>query len=210
MNPAQPLRILAVPVMLWRRLFGSRGAAKPLSDAELHELARFLGGDHGVPGLGALANIHALDGYLTGIAVGPQPVHPADWLELAFGHTGAPPLRIGRLMQRHMETIARQCAQQPPGYRPLLQTHPQLGEPSLDDWCRGFTLATLLHNREWSRLLRKKDSATWLRPIWSRADAQIPANHQGKPRGFLAEAAALDLEGIKAAVVKLAGCWPQN
>ena len=208
-RPVQPLRILTVPILLWRKLFGHPGA-KPLSDAELRELADFLERDHGQPGLGTLANIHALDGYLTSLAVGPQPIHPGDWLELVFGHAGAPPLRIGRLMQRRMEAVARQCAQQPPEYQPLLETHPKLGEASLDAWCRGFTLGTILRDREWRRLLRKKDSNAWLRPIWSRADAQIPANHQGKPTGSLEEAAALDLAGIKSAVVKLPSCWPRS
>ena len=151
---------------------------KPLSDAELQRLAKWLARHQ--PHDGWLADIHALDGFLACVIVGPEPIGPGEWIGWMFKQGGVPAdaNRMLALMARHMNGIADQLVSRPVRYTPLIETHPQLASAAdpLDAWCQGFMTATALRDRQWEKLLRKKkDLAAWVHPIWQRASAVGPA-----------------------------------
>ena len=143
---------------------------QPLSDDELNHLAKWLARHK--PHDGWLADIHALDGFLTCIVVGPALIGPGEWLAWMFKARQPPAFeRNLPLIMRRMNAIADQCAARPRSYRPLLETHSHLrgrADP-LDAWCQGFMTATVLRDRQWEKLLKKRDLALWLYPIWERA-----------------------------------------
>jgi len=163
---------------------------RPISGTQLRKLAKWLSLHQ--PRGGSLGDIHALDGYLTGIVVGPQAVMPGTWIDDLF--PGAVPRDIDAYLQliaQHMNGIAGQCSQRLPDCRPLLETHPQLSgqRDPMVAWCQGFVAATELRQAQWARLLRRKDAAAWLQPIRQCAE------------GDKNTAAPLDLHTLKTAVL---------
>jgi yecA family protein len=134
---------------------------RPLSEAERARLNRWLVRHR--PHDGWVADIHALDGYLACVVVGPSAVPPGEWLGWLFeGVLPAGGEDIVPLMVRHMNEIAAQCAGRPPRYSPVLETHPQLAgrRAPLQAWCRGFMTASVLREAQWQKLLCKGDMAT--------------------------------------------------
>ncbi|MBI1686910.1 UPF0149 family protein [Caulobacter hibisci] len=109
-----------------------------------------------------------LDGFLTGVAVGPELVMPAEWLPLVWG--GAePPFAdeleaqkvLGAIMNRY-NTILRGL-----GARVLdpifLET--ETGEIIASDWAEGFVMAVSLRYAAWDRLLSSETDGHLLTPL---------------------------------------------
>ncbi|MBA3810866.1 MAG: UPF0149 family protein [Caulobacteraceae bacterium] len=109
-----------------------------------------------------------LDGFLTGIAIGPEPIMPSEWLPLVWG--GEAPVFadgqeaqavLGAIMSRYNE-IVREVADG--SFQPILWAAPD-GIEIAADWAEGFGLAVSLRPTAWDPLLKSKRHALLLFPI---------------------------------------------
>jgi uncharacterized protein len=132
----------------------------PLSDDELQALDDLL---LALPSDAAL-NIEALDGYLTGLLIGPSlraGLPTADWLPMVWGGDGpdGAPFASNRqrkratvLVLRHLQALACLLKADPEAWQPIFSVAEQ-GEQewvSAQDWCTGFLQAVDLAPEAWS------------------------------------------------------------
>ncbi len=127
---------------------------KPLSEAELYDLAGFLESPLVPP---TTMRISAVNGLLTSIIIGPRPVPPNVWMRYIWGQ-GEPRWQsqqqaehVASLLVRHLNTIALLLAQQPPQFAPLTYTRHE-GDKATEivtDWCFGFCCGVKLDNAAW-------------------------------------------------------------
>lgn len=127
---------------------------KPLTEAELYELASFLESPLVPP---STMRVSAVNGLLTSIIIGPRPIPPNLWMNYIWGQ-GQPRWqsaqqaeRVASLLVRHLNTIAMLLAAQPPRYQPLTYTHHHHGKATeiVTDWCFGFLAGVKLDNEAW-------------------------------------------------------------
>jgi uncharacterized protein len=177
------------------------------SDRELEALDRFLKSDRSPPNSMLLSE---LDGFLTGISVGPQLVRPSDWLSLvwggeapAFASADEATAIVSSLMRRRNE-ILREIAND--AFAPVFWKDRD-GTIIAADWAEGFVQAIKLRMDAWKPLFTSRRSARLLVPIlWHCRDEQGrsllgfgPAADDG-----LVEAAA---ELIPNCVAEIAAYW---
>jgi uncharacterized protein len=137
----------------------------PLTEAELESLDELL---QTLPVDGAMP-LDGLDGYLTGLLVGPAPLPPtADWLPLVWGGDPAPgtpaPFQSNQkkkrttvLVLRHLRAIAAQLEADPANWEPVFNVAAAPGADGEEladagDWCLGFLAATDLAPDAWAPL----------------------------------------------------------
>lgn len=147
----------------------------PLSDDELSALDDQLAD---LPGDGAL-NIEALDGYLCGLLLSPQPLAErpgADWLPLIWSSEGAEadPFGSGKQRKRlvlavlrHLRALDHELHQNPQAWEPILSVAEDDEGEWVDalDWCAGFMLAVDLDAEAWAPRLQDPEWAELLAPI---------------------------------------------
>jgi uncharacterized protein len=111
-----------------------------------------------------------LDGFLTGIAIGPELVKPSEWLPVIWGDEepvfeGIEQARtvIGVIMGRYNE-ILRVLDTDPEAYDPLFWEGPD-GEVIAADWAEGFADAIRLRPEAWRPLLEDREALVMLMPI---------------------------------------------
>jgi uncharacterized protein len=130
----------------------------------LDELARYLSSDDAPPHCMLLSE---LDGFLTGIAVGPDPVMPSEWLPIvwggvapAFADDGLARAVHDAIIGRYEEIVAdvKDDTVQPILWRP------RDGTVIASDWAEGFVEAMAFRPRKWERLA-KSDASVLLMPI---------------------------------------------
>jgi len=139
--------------------------AIPIEQVDLEALDRFLMSDRSPPDSMMLSD---LDGFLTGIAVGPELVLPSEWLPLVWGGE-APEFAdeseakavLGAIMARYNE-ILRQIADDT--FDPIFWTA-RGGTLIAADWAEGFLQAIMLRMDAWDRLLKSKRDGQLLIPI---------------------------------------------
>jgi uncharacterized protein len=111
-----------------------------------------------------------LDGFLTGLAVGPELVEPSAWLPLIWG--GDEPefptpeegeAIVGIIMARYNEIIAR-LDTDPDGLDPLLLEGPE-GQVIVTDWAAGFMDAVILRAKAWEPILMDEDGRALMLPL---------------------------------------------
>ncbi|HEY5411018.1 MAG TPA: UPF0149 family protein, partial [Caulobacteraceae bacterium] len=128
-------------------------------------LDEFLGSDRSPPDCMQLSE---LDGLLTGVAIGPEPIMPSQWLPLVWG--GEEPVFddgreiqavLGGMMSRYNQ-IVRDVRDGT--FRPILWKTRD-GELICADWAEGFGLAVSLRAKSWEPLLKAKRHALLLLPI---------------------------------------------
>ena len=132
-----------------------------LSEAELDWLDDFLGCDDFV--LEAMS-LPRLDGFVTALAIGPEPVSPAEFLSEIWGSEFDPPAfadedqeaYVTGLVMRHWNTIALRVEH---GYpvSPLLLEHVLPEDAS--EWAQGFMLGMAMRERAWQKLIRDPQGA---------------------------------------------------
>jgi uncharacterized protein len=107
-----------------------------------------------------------LDGYLTGIAVCPEPITSHEWLPLIWGGNYAevapfedpadPPMFTEMVLARHAE-ILRDLARGK--LQPILDVDERNGEVLWEEWIAGFAMALELRPHAWSDLAGGEDAA---------------------------------------------------
>ncbi len=118
----------------------------------LEELDDWLASDH-APAKGGW-NVSAVDGFLAGIIVGPEPIEPKEWTRLIFGRR---PLgkdadaAVQAVLDRHA-TVAKILAEAPASYVPLFMRTDE-GIVLAQDWAAGFLAAIRLRLEAWHPLL---------------------------------------------------------
>jgi uncharacterized protein len=111
-----------------------------------------------------------LDGFLTGIAIGPELIVPSEWLpaiwggdEPAFESIEQAQTVVGTIMGRYNE-ILRALSTDPETYAPLFWEGPD-GEVIAADWAEGFVDAVRLRPEAWRPLLEDREALVMLMPI---------------------------------------------
>ena len=137
----------------------------PIDHVDLEVLDRFLMSDRSPSESMMLSD---LDGFLTGIAVGPELLMPSEWLPLIFGGE-APEFAdeaeaktvLGAIMGRYNE-ILRQIADD--DLDPVFWVGRD-GTLMAADWAEGFLQAVMLCADAWERLFKSKRDGQLLLPI---------------------------------------------
>jgi uncharacterized protein len=134
---------------------------------DLEFLDRFLMSDNAPEnGMG----LSDLDGFLTGILVGPELIMPSEWLPHVWG--GEAPvfetqeqaqLVVSTIMGRYNE-IARALEGDPSDLDPIFWEHPD-GTVLAADWAEGFHDAIGLRPKGWAALFQDKETSPLLIPI---------------------------------------------
>ncbi len=143
-----------------------------LTEKEFDELDRFLMSER--CGDETMA-MDALHGYLTAIAIGPEPVPFDEWLPRVWGPEPADgpdfrdeqqAARIRELLSRSLEEIAVTFDVAPKDFEPLFSVHQWKGKEVLDAeaWCWGFLEGVSLRDAGWQPL-RDSPQAALLRAI---------------------------------------------
>jgi uncharacterized protein len=136
-------------------------------EVDLDALDRFLASDASPE---HCMQVSDLDGFLTGIAIGPEPVPPSEWLPEVWG--GEEPVFadaeqarsvIGTIMGRYNEVL-RELDTDPEAYAPILWEGPD-GEDIAGDWAEGFVDAIRLRPEAWRPLLEDREALVLLMPI---------------------------------------------
>jgi uncharacterized protein len=139
----------------------------PAGPVDLEALDRFLMSDASPEDCMQLSD---LDGFLTGIAIGPELIVPSEWLsavwggdEPAFESIEQAQTVIGTIMGRYNE-ILRALSTDPETYAPLFWEGPD-GEVIAADWAEGFVDAVRLRPEAWRPLLEDREALVMLMPI---------------------------------------------
>jgi uncharacterized protein len=135
-----------------------------------------------------------LDGFLTGIVVGPDLILPSEWLPVIWG--GEEPkfetedeMRtvLGAIMGRYNEIVG--CFKDDPDeFDPILWEGPE-GDVIASDWAGGFLDAVALRPKAWKPLMEDDRAATLTVPLFLlNGDIEID-NIEADEDAFLVEAA---------------------
>lgn len=119
---------------------------------------------------GTAMGLSELDGFLTGVAIGPDLIMPSEWLPAIWGAEGpvsdnAEEMRavLAVIMKRYNEILAS-VRQDAPEFAPILATSPA-GEPVASSWAEGFFRAVRLSRQAWLPLLKHKEGRMLLTPL---------------------------------------------
>ncbi len=149
-----------------------------LTDEMIEELDEFLISDN-APEDGLL--LSDLDGFLTGIVVGPELIMPSEWMPVIWGG-GEPEFNndehaeriIGIIMARYNQIILHLSDEQRL-FTPIVYGSPD-GSVIIGDWAAGFMDALGLRVGAWRPLLNDEDAGYLMMPflaLTSEADAEI-------------------------------------
>ena len=106
--------------------------------------------------------VAGLDGYVAALIVCPDMVTPSEWLpgiwgeEHAFADTAGAEAVIGAVMG-HYNRIARELAEAPEDYAPVLEFDPDDGEILWEPWVDGFERAMRLRPDAWEEIALSGD-----------------------------------------------------
>ena len=106
-----------------------------------------------------------LDGYVAALIVCPEVIMPSEWLpgiwgeEHAFASTAEAEATIGAVMG-HYNRVARELAERPDDYEPVLGVDPNSGETLWEPWIDGFERAMRLRPDVWEEIALSDDEET--------------------------------------------------
>jgi uncharacterized protein len=141
--------------------------AEPALSSDLEALDHFLLSDRAPPDSMGLSD---LDGFLTGLVVGPETIMPSEWLPVIWG--GESPVYdnleeaqtiLAAIMGRYNE-IARGLDADPEVVAPVF-LEDRDGSVIAESWAEGFMEAVTLRADTWSRMIRDRDARMLLAPI---------------------------------------------
>ena len=137
------------------------------SPLALEALDDFLSSDASPEGCMQLSD---LDGFLTGIIVGPELIMPSEWLPVIWGEDHPDfesdemaELILGTIMDRYNEIIQSLSAD-PPDIKPIFW-ETQDGIVFAGDWAEGFMDAMSLRAMEWVEMMDDEEAQLPLVPI---------------------------------------------
>lgn len=111
-----------------------------------------------------------LDGFLTGIVIGPELVPPSEWMlaiwggdEPEFASAQQMQTIIGSIMGRYNQIVAAMDAE-PGAFKPIFREAPD-GTPIVTDWAAGFLDAVTLRRRAWGALFNHRRAKTLIEPL---------------------------------------------
>ena len=147
--------------------------SKPLSDTEIDELAKFLISDETPE---ECMDISTLDGFLTGVLIGPDSIMPSRWIPVALGETEQDEMawksrkeaeRIMGLVMRLYNSIAQDFQCDPPDFNPLFMINTATDEEVIviDEWCWGFMKSVELSPESWEPLFDDEEQKAGIFPI---------------------------------------------
>jgi uncharacterized protein len=181
--------------------------AIPVDQVDLEPLDRFLMSDRSPSDIMMLSD---LDGFLTGIAVGPELVLPSEWLPLVWGGE-APEFAdedeakavLGAIMARYNE-ILRQIADDT--FAPIFWTTRD-GTLIAADWAEGFLQAIMLRMDAWDQLLKSKREGHLLIPILALCGDENGESLLGLPPEHEDRIMQGAIEFVPACVTAIAAYW---
>jgi uncharacterized protein len=140
----------------------------PVDEVNLEFLEDFLLSDRVSEDAMTLAE---LDGFLAGIAVGPEPIEPEEWLPLVWGGENAPDFAdetqmaavLGAIVGLYNDVVS-QIAERT--YTPILQTDDD-GAPLPEGWAHAFLEAAGLRLDAWRPLLESERDGHILIPLFA-------------------------------------------
>jgi uncharacterized protein len=111
-----------------------------------------------------------LDGFLTGVVVGPELIIPSAWLPVIWGHespkfknTKEAEAVMSAIMERYNE-IVRAFQDSPPSFDPVFWETKD-GLTIAADWAEGFNDAIELNRDSWQPIFNDKSGSELLKPI---------------------------------------------
>ena len=140
----------------------------PAGPIDLDALDDYLMSDHAPDDSMGLSD---LDGFLTGIVVGPELVLPSEWLPVIWG--GEEPafeteteMRtvLGTIMGRYNEIVAS-FTSDPDDFEPIFLEGPE-GEVIASDWAGGFPDAVALRPQAWRPLMEDDRAGILMAPLF--------------------------------------------
>jgi uncharacterized protein len=182
----------------------------PLDRVDLDALDRFLSSDRSPPNSMMLSD---LDGFLTGIAIGPELVLPSEWLPLVWG--GEAPefvdqdeakAILGAIMGRYNE-ILRQIADDE--FDPIFWTTRD-GTLIAADWAEGFLQAIMLRAHAWDELFKSERHGQLLIPILALCGDENGESLLGFPPDEEDRIMEEATEFIPACTAAIAAYWREN
>ncbi len=124
-------------------------------------------------------DLSELDGFLAGLAVGPEVVPPSEWLPIVwdnqepeFADEAQANAVIGTILARYNEIVDGLDAE-PSDYAPVFWQDFN-GATIVEDWAVGFMQAVSLRQISWEAVLTDDDTAMLLIPIAAIAGLAIP------------------------------------
>jgi uncharacterized protein len=181
-------------------------ARKPYEDC-LEVIDRYLLSDRTPDNSMGLSD---LDGFLTGIAIGPELVLPSEWLPVIWGgdspkfrNTQEAQSTMSAIMDRYNE-IVRGFQDIPPSFEPVFWETKD-GLVIAADWAEGFRDAINLRPKAWKPLFEDDVGSGLMKPIMSLCGKQEGASDlsQSLESELMREAA----EQLPAAVVAIHQFW---
>jgi uncharacterized protein len=134
-----------------------------------------------------------LDGFLTGVVVGPELIPPSEWLPVIWGRE-EPVFRteeemrtvLGAIMGRYNEIVA--CLDtDPDDFDPILLEGPE-GEVIASDWACGFLEAVALRATAWEPLIESDGAGILMTPLFLLSGDMEIADDAADENELLAEA----------------------
>ena len=132
----------------------------PLSMPDLNKLDAFLMTDEAHPDRMGLSD---LDGFLTGIACGPEKMPEAEWLDHALGSAANTPQGIVELVRSLLADIEVRFVHGEP-LEPLFWQRND-GTVIAMDWCEGFMDAVKLRPERWDSFAQTGTGSRLMLPI---------------------------------------------
>ena len=126
------------------------------------ELDRLQGALNAIPAERDGMTIAELDGYVAALIVCPDTILPSEWLsgvwggEHEFADVAEAEATIAAVMG-HYNRIARELAERPEDYAPVLEIEPNGGETLWEPWIDGFERAMRLRPDAWEEIALSDD-----------------------------------------------------
>jgi uncharacterized protein len=183
-------------------------AANPVDEPpDLEALDTWLASDDSPPDCMQLSE---LDGFLTGVAIGPGLLMPSQYMPTVFGdeepmfEDPAQAEAINNAIHARYNEILRSI--DAGAFEPIFWEGPD-GEPIATEWADGFVAAVDLDPDAWEALLRSEDDSVLLAPIMSLASDEdgrpLLEGLPGDVAGYVAQATA----NIPDAIEQIAAFW---
>jgi len=154
----------------------SEDLQRPVTPEELEELEDFLLSDKTSENS---MTLDMLDGYLTSVVIGPQPLMPEEWMPYVWGLDDDPDPefesekeaeRIIGILLRYSNTIADVFVADPDSWLPLFEqcSYPEEEDRmiAIESWAYAFVLGIELVSDEWKPMFEDDDASGLMLPIF--------------------------------------------